>query len=106
MLMARTCIEPTLRKRVRMRGDERLIEGFTAAQSIAADLLLIEIDLAAHEPMRPEGINFQHLAQHFHGSCFARSAQVDDASCWAGLPIGLEVMGEGRAWRQMVMPLR
>jgi len=64
-------IESALRKSVWQSGDEGLIGRFAAAETVAADLLLIEIYLTTYESVRPERIDPQQMTKHFHRSGFA-----------------------------------
>ncbi len=104
--MSRAGVKATSWKSVGHSGDERLIEGFAAPQPVATDLLLIEVDLATHEPVRPEWIDPQQMAQHFHRSRFAGASQVNDASRGSGLPIELEIIGEPPPRWLMIMTMR
>jgi hypothetical protein len=80
MFVSLAGIEAVLRKSVRQSSNEGLIGGFAAAQAIAADLLLIEINLTTYEPVRPERIDPQDMTEHFHGSRFAGASEVNDVS--------------------------
>jgi hypothetical protein len=106
MFMSRSGIEATSWESVGHSGDEGLIEGFAATKSVATDLLLIEVDLATHEPVGPEWIDRQQMAEHFHRSRFAGTSQVNDASRGSGLPIELEIIGEPSPRWLMIMTMR
>jgi hypothetical protein len=93
--MSRAGIETTSGESVGQSGDKRLLERFAATEAVTTDLFLIEVDFAPHEPMRPEWIDSQHMAEHFYSSRFAGPAQVNDASRRPALPIKLKVVGEG-----------
>jgi len=79
-------------------GIETTFEWFAAPKAVATDLFLIEVDFAAHKPVRPEWIDPQHMAEHFYHSSVAGSAQVNDASRGSALPIKLKVIGEASPW--------
>ena len=53
--MSQSGIEATSWESVGHSGDEGLIEGFAATKSVATNLLLIEVDLATHEPVGQSG---------------------------------------------------
>jgi hypothetical protein len=84
MFMSRAGIEEECRTEWRCR----LIEG-AATKPVTTDLLLIEVDLAMHEPVGPGWIDPQQMAEHFHRSRFARASPVNDAPRGSGLPIEL-----------------
>ena len=96
--MSRAGIETTSGESVGQRGDKGLLEWFAAPKAVATDLFLIEVDFAAHKPVRPEWIDPQHMAEHFYHSSVAGPAQVNDASRGSALPIKLKVIGEASPW--------
>jgi len=104
--MSRSGIEATLWESVGQSGDEGLIEGFAPTKPVATDLLLIEVDLATHEPVGPEWINQQQMAEHFDHSRFTGASQVNDASRGSGLPIELEIIGEPSPRWLMIITMR
>jgi len=61
--MSRAGIETTSGESVGQSGDKGLFEWFAAPKAVATDLFLIEIDFAAHKPVRPEWIDPQHMAE-------------------------------------------
>ena len=63
MFMPWAEIEATLRKGVRQSGYERLISWFAASKPVATDLLLLEIELATHEPVRPQRIDLKDMTE-------------------------------------------
>lgn|SRR6266851_79970 len=96
-------IEAALWKGVAQSSYEGLIGRFAATEAVAADLLLIEIDLTTYEPVRPEWIDPQHMTKHFHGSRFAGASEINDVSPGAGLPIQSKLFRERPARWLMVM---
>lgn len=104
--MSRSGIEATSWKSVWQSCNEGLIEGVAATKPVTTDLLLIEVDLATHEPMGPEWIDRQQMAEHFHRSRFAGASQVNDVSRGSGLPIELEIIGELSPGWLMIMTMR
>ena len=91
-------IETTSGKSVGQSGDKRLLKRFAPTEAVTTDLFLIEVDFAPHEPMRPEWIDWQDMAEHFYSSRFAGPAQVNDVSRGPALPIKLKVIGESSSW--------
>ena len=54
-----------------------LVHRIFAAQGIEADLLGAQVDLGAHQPMRPAGGHREMPAQQVSASCIIRAAQED-----------------------------
>ena len=71
--MSRAGIETTSGESVGQSGDKGLFEWFAAPKAVATDLFVVEVDFAAHKPVRPEWIDPQHMAEHFYHSSVAGS---------------------------------
>ena len=63
MFVARAGIKTASRKGVGQSDDKRLLQRFAATEAVTTDLFLIEVDFAPDEPMRPEWIDSQHMAE-------------------------------------------
>jgi hypothetical protein len=94
-------IETPLGKLVRKRGEEGLLFRGATTEAKAVDLLTIQVDLTAGQPVRPERIQGEAMAQEFDRSGLVRAAQIDDSTAWPTLQIERPLRREGATVRML-----
>jgi hypothetical protein len=78
-----------------------LVVRSATAEAKAVDLVPLQVDFAAGEPMRPEWIQGKAMAQKFDRPRLVGATEVDDSTAWLALQIERPLRWE-RATRGMV----
>ncbi len=106
VIMAWTYIKAALRQPVFEGLDQRLVSGFTAAQSIELNPMKDQIDMSAKQAMGPEWIDLPTVPQYFDAAAFVGSAQINKRARGRDLPIDVPIFWKGPSWKVVVAPLR
>jgi hypothetical protein len=75
-------------------AEQRLFAWLTAAQREELDCVLVEMDLAAHKPVRPMRIDVEAVAEEADHSMLGGAAKINEASLGKGLEVKLPVGGK------------
>ena len=78
---------------------QRLLGGSATPQSKAADAMIIEVDFAAHQAMRPLGAYSKVLAEQVQLSGFTGAADEDHPPLERCVQVKLEVLRQRQARR-------
>src|SRR5258706_1073425 len=78
---------------------QRLLGGSAPAQGEAADTMMIEVNFATHQAVRPVGAYGKAPAEQVRMSGFVGAADEDHLSLQGRIQVELEVLEHGQAWR-------
>src|SRR5260221_7218212 len=78
---------------------QRLLGGSAPAQGQAADTMMIEVNFATHQAVRPVGAYGKAPAEQVRMSGFVGAADEDHLSLEGRIQVELEVLEHGQAWR-------
>src|SRR5574341_359366 len=87
-------LKPTTGYLVTDLGEQRLCAWLTAAQREELDCVLVEIDLAAHKPVRRMRIGVEAVAEEADHSMLGGATKINQASRGKGLEVELPVGGK------------
>src|SRR5262245_13421104 len=87
--------EPPPRQYVLGLLGQRLLVRSTPTQGVEANLLLLEIDLGAHQPMLPQRLHGKGPAQQLHLALCVAAPEKDQPPLGMGLQIQLPATREG-----------
>jgi hypothetical protein len=88
-------LEGFSRELIRDLGEEGLKRGFSASEGVEANGVGVKIDLAADEPMRPEGIDREGMSEQTDLTVIVGASEEDDLAGRVSLEARLPRMWEG-----------
>src|SRR5216684_3936105 len=91
---------------VRQRPKERLLIRRAPTQSDEADLVMDEINLAAHQPMQPMFIYEIGVSEHMNAAVFVTAADEDHGAVQRSVEVKLEPFWKRTARRSAVSARR
>ncbi len=86
--------------------EQWLVVRISAPQGMEANLVGAQIDLAAHQPMRPLAGDLKALAHQVGPSSVVGATQEDDRAAQRSVRIELEALRKGSAWRGLLPAAR
>ena len=82
--------------------DEVVLVRFSTSESVEGDAVLIEIDVAANESVRPQGVHAEGASQEVDCARFGGSAEVDDFAGQGLAEVEPPGFREWSAWRSIL----